>query len=171
LSEGDDGNIHGAYCFVTQYGNRIDCSPDGELNVHGHVIGSSRKASVIFYSFFGAKNGFAELSLADDNSLTWNIVTHPQGDGYYGPNRIIFKKTVSQAATHVDERLVVVNKAYLYNEPSALRRSTAYVIKGDYVKPVSVSPDLRFWKVKFVAKSGRSIEKWIDCQDIDFCAK
>jgi hypothetical protein len=51
LSEGDDGNIHGAYCFVTQYGNRIDCSPDGELNMRGHAIGSSRKASVIFYSF------------------------------------------------------------------------------------------------------------------------
>jgi uncharacterized protein YdeI (BOF family) len=81
--------------------------------MRGHAIGSSRKASVVFYSFFGAKNGIAELSLADDNSLTWNIVTHPQGDGYYGPNRIIFKKTVSQAATHVDERLVVVNKSLL----------------------------------------------------------
>ena len=47
---------------------------------------------------------------------------------------------------HVDERMVVVNKAYLYDKPSCSGRGKTYVIKGDYVKPVSVSPDLRFLK-------------------------
>ena len=171
LNEGEYGNIYGAYCFVTQYGNRIDCTPDGELNVNGHAMDSPRKASVTFDSFFGAKNGIAELSIDDDDSLTWDIIKRPQGGDYYGPNRIILKKIASKTDAHVGERLVVTNKAYLYDEPSALRRGTTYVIRGDYVKLVRISPDLRFWEVEFSANSGKNIDKWIDCQDIDFCAK
>jgi hypothetical protein len=158
LSEGENGAVYGSYCFVTQFGNRDDCSADGELNINGHVLDSSRTASVTFYSFFGAKNGAAELSINTDNSLTWNIVKRPQGGDYYGPNRITLKKTSSV-------------QDYLYDEPSDLKRSKAYVIKGDYVKLVKVSPDLRFWEVKFSAESGSIVDKWIDCQAIDFCAK
>jgi hypothetical protein len=171
LNEGENGKIYGAYCFVTQYGNRDDCSPDGELNVNGHAVDLTKKASVAFYSFFGVKNGIAELSINDDNSLTWTIIRQPQEGEYYGPNRIVLKKITSETDAHVGDRLVVAKKAYLYDAPSKLRQGETYVIEGDYVKLVRISTDLRFWEVKFSTKSGRTIEKWIDCQDIDFCAK
>ena len=171
LNEDKNGEIYGRYCFVTQYGNRDDCSPVGESNIHGRAMSSSRIASVNFYSFFGAKDGIAEIFINDENSLTWKVIRPPKEGEYYGPNRMIARKVESEKNTHIGEKLVVANKAYLYNEPSVLNHGRVFVVKGDYVKLIKISADLRFWEVEFAAKNGKVIEKWIDCQDIDFCAK
>ena len=111
------------------------------------------------------------IFINDENSLTWKVIRPPKEGEYYGPNRMIARKVESEKNTHIGEKLVVANKAYLYNEPSVLNHGRVFVVKGDYVKLIKISADLRFWEVEFAAKNGKVIEKWIDCQDIDFCAK
>jgi hypothetical protein len=172
LSEDEAGGIQGSYCFVTQYGNRVDCGLGGEVNINGRVIPNHLKKAVVnFDSFFRAKNGVAELSVNDDGSMTWNVVAQPKAGDYYGPNRAVFRKVVSEAGMHSGEKLVIADEAYLYDEPSLFGRHKECVIKGDHVKLIGVSADLKFWRVEFKARSGKLLKKWIDCRDIDFCAK
>jgi hypothetical protein len=171
LIEGSGGELNGSYCFVTQYGGKIDCSPE-EANISGHVVtGHANRAVVNFNSFFGAKNGVAELEVNDDGSITWNVITVPRGGEYYGPSHAIFRKEVSEARLQAGEKAVVVNRAYLYDEPSFENRGQAYLIKGDHVEIVKVSSDLKFWQIEYAPKRGGRIKKWLDCRDIDFCAK
>ncbi|MGF6604096.1 hypothetical protein P3T23_008851 [Paraburkholderia sp. GAS448] len=59
LNEARDGTVTGSYCFITQNGNRIDCSVDREENISGHVREDGQLAKIHFYSFFGAKDGSA----------------------------------------------------------------------------------------------------------------
>jgi hypothetical protein len=171
LTEDGFGKIIGSYCFVTQYGNKVDCSPEGDMNISGHVMADDpNKAIVNFNSFFGAKNGVAELDVNDDGSITWSMITRPQGGRYYGPSHAVFRKASFEAHARMGERLVVKDKAYLYDEPSSLSQHKAYVIKGDFVKLIEVSANMKFWRIEFETKGRKSI-KWIDCRDIDFCAR
>ncbi|HDR8868199.1 hypothetical protein [Burkholderia territorii] len=169
LNEDGAGNIHGEYCFVTQNGNRIDCNPGNEFNISGKVENGKSVAVVSFYSFFGAMGGVAKIT-ANDSWLIWDVITPPKGGDYYGPLRIKMHKDVS-AETRVGERMVVVDKAFLYDTPSRSQVSRVYVIKGDWVKLLNVSSDLQFWKIEFVSNNKRHITKWINCADINFCAK
>lgn len=171
LSEDEKGDIRGSYCFVTQSGSRIDCDPESELNVHGSIEDSTGKATVNFNSSFGAKDGVAELSINADGTLVWDVVKQPQGGDYYGPIRVIFRKIPSEANAHTGEKSVVAEKAYLYDGPLTSGGRKLYVIKGDYVKLIGVSSDLKFWKIGFMEKNGKYIRKWIDCRDIDFCPR
>jgi hypothetical protein len=167
LTQSRDGTIHGAYCFITQNGNRIDCDPDGVANnIIGHLTEDSRKAQVRFYSFFGAKGGEAEL-MRTDNNLIWNVKKNPVGDFFYGPYRVnLIKKPENM---HQGEREVIVDKTYLYESPSQPSNSSTYIVKGDYVKPLHVSNNFKFWKIQYREKSGELIERWIDCNAINFC--
>ncbi|MGF6853903.1 hypothetical protein [Paraburkholderia sp. CI3] len=172
LTEDDAGKLKGSYCFVSQYGNRIDCSPDGDINIIGRVTKSNRKrATVNFNTFFEAKNGVAELVVNDDGSIVWSVVTQPQGGDFFGPNHAVLGKVTSEAHGQTGGKLVVTDRAYLYDAPSYLGRHKAYLIRGDYVKLIGVSVDLKFWQIEFLKKDGNPIKKWIGCGDIDFCAK
>jgi hypothetical protein len=92
LEENGDGDIRGSYCFVTHFGNKIDCSPDPDVNMIGRATESGRKVLVTFSTFFGAKNGVVELSINDDGSLTWNIIKWPQGAITLVQNVLSFEK-------------------------------------------------------------------------------
>ena len=86
LHETRDGTVTGSYCFITQNGNRIDCDTDGVENISGHVHEDGRHAEVRFYSFFGAKDGFADLANYGD-VLTWKITKNPKGDFFMALTR------------------------------------------------------------------------------------
>lgn len=163
------GNISGSYCFIARYGNRIDCGPDGEKNLSGRVEDGKNKARLNFYSFFGAADGVAEITVSGDR-LLWNVVEQPQGGDYYGPLRVELHRD-DLLRYHSVERKVVAKIAFLYDSPSKSQVSRAYVIKGDSVRVVEVSADLKFWKIEFLTKNGNRLNKWIDCSEIDFCAK
>jgi hypothetical protein len=170
LSEDGSENVRGTYCFITRNGNRIDCSPDNEVNINGHAEHGKNTATVNFNSFFGATGGMAKITLNDD-WLIWDVAEPPKGGDYYGPMHIAMHKDTS-AESHTGERLVVSNKAFLYDTPSRSQATHVYLIKGDYVKPLSVSPDLQFWKIEFTSKkNGRHIVKWVNCVDINFCTQ
>jgi hypothetical protein len=70
---------------------------------------------------------------------------------------------------HQGEREVIVDKTYLYESPSQPSNSSTYIVKGDYVKPLRVSDNFKFWKIQYREKSGELIERWIDCNAINFC--
>ncbi len=65
---------------------------------------------------------------------------------------------------------VLSEKAYLYSSPSLSDISTAYLIRGDiiYVLPNSNNP---FVKFRYQQKGGKLIEKWVRCEDVDFCGR
>lgn len=168
LSEDRAGNIQGSYCFITQNGNRIDCSPDKELNISGQVERDEGVAVIKFFSFFGAVGGIAKITVGD-GELIWDVVTLPKGGDYYGPLHVKMKKDAS-AETRVGERVVVANKAFLYDVPSRLHKTRDYLVKGDCIKLLSISPDLKFWKIEATLSNKRRVVKWIECADIDLCA-
>ncbi|WP_152036647.1 hypothetical protein [Burkholderia pyrrocinia] len=168
LAEDESGNIRGKYCFITQSGNRIDCAPDGELNISGRAGGDGNTVAVKFHSFFGAVGGLAKIT-TDGDWLIWDVIKTPEGGDYYGPLRAKMHKD-SSVESHSGEKEVVKNKAFLYDTPSHSLAAHVYVVKGDRVKLLSVSPDLRFWKIEFISRNKRHYIKWIDCRDIDFCA-
>ncbi|HEY2020272.1 hypothetical protein [Paraburkholderia sp.] len=165
LNEADDGAVTGSYCFITQNGNRIDCSTNGIENISGHVREDGRHAEIHFYSFFGAKDGFADLASYDD-ALIWKVTKNPKGDFFYGPYAVTL--TRKQANAHQGERQVVVGRAYLYPTPSETKVKT-YVVKGEYVKLIGISDDLKFWKISYSEKNGVTIDRWIDCHTINSC--
>ncbi|WP_321913875.1 hypothetical protein [Paraburkholderia sp. J11-2] len=165
LNEASDGTVTGSYCFITQNANRIDCGTAGDQNIHGYVSEDGRRAEVHFYSFFGAKDGIAEL-ISDDGLLVWKVKKNPKGDFFYGPYSITL--TRKQAETHQGEHQVIVDRAFLY--PTALKAKVkTYIIKGEYVKLISISNDFKFWKISYSEKNGATIERWIDCHAINFC--
>ncbi|WP_051980374.1 hypothetical protein [Burkholderia sp. 9120] len=167
LTELADGQLQGSYCFVTQSGNRIDCDPDRKaINITGLVAPDGKSAEVHFYSFFGAKDGVAELA-TPGSDLNWRVTQNPRGDFFYGPYKVKLKRTPTDE--HRGERQVVTAKAYLYDQPSPLPATKTYVVKGDYVKLLSVSDDFKFWKVECVSGNGVVIERWIDCNAIESC--
>jgi hypothetical protein len=165
LNEKSDGVVTGSYCFITQSGNRIDCDTDGAKNIVGHIDENSQHAQVRFYSFFGAKDGVADLSYSDD-TLTWKVTSNPVGEFFYGP--YVAKLSRKQPDRHENQRRVVVDKAYLYASPIKTKVET-YAVKGSFVKLLNLSDDLKFWKISYSSKNGTQIERWIDCHAIDFC--
>jgi hypothetical protein len=164
LNEADDGTITGSYCFVTQNGNRTDCSADGVNNISGHAREGGR-AEIDFYSFFGAKDGVAEL-ISSGNTLQWTVTKNPTGDFFYGPYSI--KLDRKRVDAHQGERQVIVDKAYLYPAPSETKVKM-YVVRGDYVKLIEISADLKFWKISYIGNGGATVTRWIDCRAIDSC--
>ena len=73
-------NILGKYCYIAQYGNRIDC----DNTFKGKRI-SPNHYQVSFDSSFGGRNGIAELSLSPANRLRWNLIQAPQQGQYAIP--------------------------------------------------------------------------------------
>ncbi|WP_156967217.1 hypothetical protein [Paraburkholderia ferrariae] len=165
LHEGRDGTVIGSYCFITQNGNRIDCDVSGAENISGHVQQDGQHAEVRFDSFFGAKDGFADLTSYND-TLTWRVAQNPKGDFFYGPYSVTL--TRKEADARQGERQVVVDKAFLYPTPSETKVKT-YIVKGEYVRLVNISDDMKFWKISYSEKNGVTIERWIDCRAINFC--
>lgn len=83
--------LRGQYCAVARNGNRTDCDDDHNPNLRGYVEASGQSAIVIFSSFFGAKNGRAELKIQDDK-LIWRIMKNPIDGEFYAPGVAILRK-------------------------------------------------------------------------------
>lgn len=84
----DGSNLTGKYCFITNGGDRIDCSERNNINgiVKGHT------SVVTFESEFGG-DGEASLSV-DNNTLTFTISDYSPfiNANMSVPKTIVFKK-------------------------------------------------------------------------------
>lgn len=110
------------------------------------------------------KNGVSDVSLVNGR-LHWKIKKNPGGDFFYGP----FDVYLSRDNKGPNNRSVTVDRAYLYTEPVGEKKSKSYIIKGDVVELLSISDNLKFWKIRYNAKDGRDMERWIECSAVDAC--
>ena len=62
LLKNPKGSLEGFYCAVVRNGNKIDCSPNKEINIK-EIKKQNNEYLVSFKSFFGAVNGEAKISL------------------------------------------------------------------------------------------------------------
>lgn len=76
----------------------------------------------------------------------------------------------TQSMIKMDVKVVSSEKTYLYNSPSSLDVTRSYLIRGDIIKVLSSSNNF-FIKVGYQQKSGKLIEKWVRCEDIESCGR
>ncbi len=84
----DKDSVFGQYCAVYNNGNKIDCDVDDINNIKGLII--KNKIQLNFNSFFGAKDGLAEITIIDNSELKWKITKDPKGE-FYAPSECILK--------------------------------------------------------------------------------
>lgn len=68
----DSGEVLGKYCFITNYGNRIDSADEDEVNVKGNVI--NNVGQITFEITFGG-TGKATIKINNDY-LTYTITDY-----------------------------------------------------------------------------------------------
>lgn len=76
-----DNNAIGEFCYITQFGNRIDCY---------NTFKGKIKNKEIFFDFnssFGGKNGRARI-LINDHNISWELLAEPLGE-FYAPKKSI----------------------------------------------------------------------------------
>ena len=162
LKENPDHNLEGNYCFITQYGNRMDCGENGDLpNVQGIVSSSGNTVRVQFNPDFGDQFGEAALT-RDGDKLIWNTIRQSGIVGFYAPDEIPFETSKTQPA--YGERYVMVKKAHLYTTPSLRGQRNGYLVEKDVVKLLTATPDRRLWKISYIKKDGSEIERWISSE-------
>jgi hypothetical protein len=67
------------------------------------------------------------------------------------------------------KKLIVSNKAYFFKSPRSSDIEKSYLIKGDVVTLLTKSADGRYWLADYVSAHGGKMEKWLRCEDIDYC--
>jgi len=82
--------IAGSYCFVTRFGRKIDCDPEGGDNLAG-MLNPDGSANVSFDSSFGATGGKAVLKPRGDE-LEWTTVEPPTGGDFFGPESALLQR-------------------------------------------------------------------------------
>ncbi|WP_124084050.1 hypothetical protein [Burkholderia gladioli] len=164
LHKSSGNQIIGSYCFITEEGRRIDCDPEGSNNLNGTISPDGSRATINFFSFFGAKNGTADISI-NKGELHWKVTRNPDGDFFYGPFDVYLTRDSKASGL----RQVTASRAYLYAEPASKGKSKSYIIKGDTIELLKISDDLKFWMVRYTAKDGKSIERWIECGTVNAC--
>lgn len=85
-----DRTVAGSYCFVTRFGNKIDCDPESGDNLTGIVLPDG-SAAISFDSTFGAKGGRAVLTARGDE-LEWTTVEPPTGGEFHGPESALLRR-------------------------------------------------------------------------------
>jgi hypothetical protein len=67
-----------------------------------------------------------------------------------------------------EDRTVTSDKAPLFSAPDLAATSRMYLVKGDKVEVVDDSKSANGWcRVRYVTKTGKTIEKWVQERDLD----
>lgn len=82
--------VSGRYCFVTRFGSRTDCDPEGGDNIRGRVTAAG-VASVHFTTSFGGEDGSATLR-RDGQKLLWQTTVPPSDDRFLGPHTATLRR-------------------------------------------------------------------------------
>ena len=85
-----DSAVSGRYCFVTRFGSRMDCDPEGRDNIRGRVT-EAGVASIHFTSSFGGEDGSATLR-RDGQRLLWQTIVPPSDDRFLGPHSATLRR-------------------------------------------------------------------------------
>ncbi|EOG2147920.1 hypothetical protein ACK5KF_004528 [Salmonella enterica] len=88
----DSTHLAGKYCFITNHGNRIDCSEGNDRNINGVI--KDNVGVVAFKSTFG---GIGQATISIERDLLKYTITNPTpfvNANMSVPKVILFKKTV-----------------------------------------------------------------------------
>ncbi|WP_269508457.1 hypothetical protein [Burkholderia sp. IMCC1007] len=115
------------------------------------------------------------------NFIENNILLKKDGRDYFrvvsdseGSDLRSLTKTISPSWTGSidkvgeEDLVVTVKRAYLYDQPSPEATGKAYLIDGDRVKMLEPAEN-GFVKFRYVAKRGMVLEKWLKCEDVNYC--
>lgn len=141
-----DKNILGEYCYVYQYGKRINCDQTFTgLRVDNH------------YKITLNNDGVAELQPMQNNKLIWKTIKKPRDYNFLIPTTAILLNDKS-----TDGYLKInKTKSYIYSEPNYHSKTKSYLIKGDNVRQKEVKGD---WiKIQYKDK----IVGWLKKQDVN----
>jgi hypothetical protein len=75
----EGSEIFGKYCSSKHDGTRTDCDPNTET-IKG--VTNSNSATVNFIDSYGGGKGVATLIFQSDGTLTWSMITKPEGESY-----------------------------------------------------------------------------------------
>lgn len=98
-------SVFGQYCAVYNNGNKLDCDFNDKNNLQGLLI--KDKIQLNFYSFFGAKNGKAEIKILK-NHIEWKVIKSPEGEYYSPESATLYRKN--------DKKETLQNKSNLSNK-------------------------------------------------------
>jgi hypothetical protein len=166
-------DVIGRYCYMTQFGNKIDCGPSDPSNIHGSVR-QDETLQVDFSSFSGTSGGKAIIS-KEGGKLLWKVVQNPVGDGFYGPEQAELSKQSpandgenGQASGNIK---ITSDKAYLFNGSSENLKTKSYLIKGDDVRVIGYSLDKNYIHINYLSKKAGVLDKWIRCENASSCTQ
>ncbi len=92
----DKNVIKGAYCYVLQYGEKMDCFEDGEYNF---IIDSDFNEEGCVFEFksgYGGTKGKGKIRIISKDEIEWEIKESPKGE-YYCPTKAILRKKLQSS--------------------------------------------------------------------------
>lgn len=124
-------SVFGQYCAVTDNGNKLDCDFDDINNIKGIIV--KDKIYLNFNSFFGAKNGQAEIKISQ-NYIEWKITKSPIGE-YYSPKSVTLHKKEHKNESKSNEinEIGLSNVSLIYDEKIDINK-VKYNILDDKIK-------------------------------------
>ncbi len=87
-----DSIVKGHYCYITQYGSKIDCDPTGDDNIFNIKTSRNNEYSFSFKSFNNESLGTGKISVVNDEEIEWSVIDKPTGDEYFGPEKYMLHK-------------------------------------------------------------------------------
>lgn len=103
----------------------------------------------------------ALLQLDGDTKNLERLRAAMSSDGVFGSER---------SASYWPVKSVISEKAFLYTSPSLSDMSKAYLVRGDAIT-VLQKTNYPFVKIRYHQKNEKVIEKWLRCEEIDFCGR
>lgn len=148
-----DKHISGSYCYVSNYGNKIDCN-----NPFSGQRTSTNSYKINFDSSFGGVHGLAELRITDDSRLLWQVLRFPQSGDYAIPKHAVLHRS------QVTEKYRTINKAkvFICKEADAKSSTRSYLVLGDKVI-VKNKSDPTWLQIEFKGQ----LLGWINAADVD----
>jgi len=89
-------NIKGSFCYITKWGNRIDCP------IFFTSILKDKQIIFDFNSTFEGLNGKVKLTVISNDKLMWEILKNPKGEFYAPTKELLSLKS--------DSNLTVITK-------------------------------------------------------------
>ena len=145
-------HIAGSYCYVSNYGRKIDCDND--------FVGNRQqddKYLISFNSSFDNMKVTASLKF-DNNSLVWQLLDYPKEMTVALPKDRVLTKNSEVVAT---EYTVINERAFIYENKSKSAKTAAYFIKGDTIKLLRVEDNWLYVSYKNNTKLG-----WLLVEDL-----
>ena len=85
------GRVSGSHCAIQLGGSKMDCViKDSDVTITG-TANNSASVQVTFISQFSQKPGTATITIINDSTIEWKILTKPNGE-FYIPGQMVLKK-------------------------------------------------------------------------------